>query len=111
MVKRNNFHYKTKKRLCIIMIKNEGEEEFIMRKYVAGNEKKIIDIYCNKCGKNIKVENNIVKEGVFSIDYKWGYFSRRDSEIHSFDLCEECYEELLNSFVIETEIVEGNEFL
>lgn len=90
--------------------KNEGED-FIMRKYTTAKEKKIIDIRCNKCGKNIKVENSIVKEGVFSVDYKWGYFSGMDSEIHSFDLCEECYKEVLKSFIIEPEIVEGNEFL
>lgn len=82
-----------------------------MRKYKTGNEKKIIDLCCNKCGKSIKVENNIVKEGVFSIDYKWGYFSDMDSEIHSFDLCEECYKEFIDGFIIEIEKAEGNEFL
>ena len=93
------------------MIKNEEEEEFIMRKYTAGKEKKIKDVCCNKCGKSIKVENNIVKEGVFSIDYKWGYFSGMDSEIHSFDICEECYKEFLKSFCIEVDSVDANEFL
>ena len=57
------------------------------------------------------MENGIVKEGVFSIDYKWGYFSEMDSEIHSFDLCEQCYKEFLDSFTIEAEKTEGNEFL
>lgn len=82
-----------------------------MRKYTSEKEKKIIDLKCNKCGKNIKVENNIVKEGVFSIDYKWGYFSEMDGEIHSFDLCEECYGEFLKSFIIDVAVDEGNEFL
>ena len=59
----------------------------------------------------MEVENNIVKEGVFSIDYKWGYFSEMDCEIHSFDLCEKCYKEFLDSFVIEADIEEGKEFL
>ena len=70
-----------------------------------------MQVNCDKCGRSIEVENGIVKEGIFSIDYKWGYFSGMDGEIHSFDLCEKCYKEFLESFIIDVEVVEGNEFL
>ena len=43
-------------------------------------------------------------EGVFSVDYTWGYFSDKDGERHSFDLCESCYDELLRTFRIPAEI-------
>lgn len=80
-----------------------------MRQYT--DEKLLINIKCNKCGKDINVENEIIKEGVFSVDYKWGYFSKKDGEIHSFDLCEECYEDFIKKFAIEVTCNEENEFL
>ena len=70
---------------------------------------KLLELKCNKCGKNIIVKNGIVQEGVFSIDYNWGYFSRRDGEIDSFDLCEECYNKITKEYVIPVEITENNE--
>lgn len=62
------------------------------------NEQKLSQVYCNKCGKNIKVKNGIIEEGVLSVDYKWGYFSNKDGKQHSFDLCEECYDEMIKLF-------------
>ncbi|MGN0382822.1 MAG: hypothetical protein ACI4DS_01025 [Eubacterium sp.] len=73
-----------------------------MRKYLEKTNNNL-DTYieklvCNKCGKEIKVVNGIVKEGVFMIDYDWGYFSHKDGERHSFDLCEECYNLMISEF-------------
>ena len=56
------------------------------------------ELYCNKCGKQIKVENEIIKEGSFSVDYRWDYFSNKDGRRHKFDLCENCYDEIVKSF-------------
>ena len=50
--------------------------------------------------------DSCAREGVFSVDYTWGYFSDKDGERHSFDLCESCYDELLRSFRIPAEIEE-----
>lgn len=61
-------------------------------------EEKLEKIYCNKCGREIKVENEIVKEGLFSVDYKWDYFSDKDGMKHSFDICEQCYNEIVKEF-------------
>lgn len=72
-------------------------------------EEKLEKIYCNKCGREIKVENEIVKEGLFSVDYKWDYFSNKDGMKHSFDICEQCYNEIVKDFkypVNETEYTE-----
>ncbi len=55
----------------------------------------LLEMSCDCCKRKIKVENGIVKEGVFSIDYAWGYFSKKDGEIHSIDLCEECYDRIM----------------
>lgn len=61
-------------------------------------------IVCNQCGKEIPVVNGREAEGVFQVDYVWGYFSEKDGERHTFDLCEKCYDELLCGFQIPAEI-------
>ena len=45
--------------------------------------------------------------GYFSLDIKkakvrkeWGYFSKRDLEVHEFAICESCYEKMIDQFVI-----------
>lgn len=66
-------------------------------------EKKLNTIICNKCKKEIKVINGIPQEDVLSIEKRWGYFSDKDNEVHRFELCEKCYDELINSFEIPVE--------
>jgi hypothetical protein len=61
-------------------------------------EEYLTEIYCNKCGKQIDLDNGIIAEGVFSADYKWGYFSNKDGVCHKFDLCEKCYDEITSKF-------------
>lgn len=77
-----------------------------MRQYQMKETKEIKKIICNKCGKEIPAVDGVPREGVFSVDYQWGYFSEKDGERHSFDLCEACYDELLKSFCIPAEIKE-----
>lgn len=57
-------------------------------------------ICCNSCGKVLKVENGILLEDAFEATKEWGYFSKRDMEIHQFNLCEECYEKMVSQFKI-----------
>ena len=77
-----------------------------MRQYQIKETKEIKKIICNQCGKEIPVVDGYPREGVFSVDQTWGYFSEKDGEHHSFDLCESCYDELLKSFLIPAEIEE-----
>lgn len=80
-----------------------------MRKY---NTDRIMEsIVCNKCGKEIKVVKGIAHEGVFHSAYQWDYFSEKDGEIHSFDLCEACYNEIVSGFVLKPEIAESTELI
>ena len=60
-------------------------------------DKKLTKVVCNNCGKNIKVNNSTIEEGVFFADYKWGYFSKKDGREDTFDLCEKCYDEMFPS--------------
>lgn len=68
-------------------------------------------VFCNKCGREILVENGIVKEGIYESKNEWGYFSRKDREIHSFDICEECYNKIISEFIIPIDIDEKKEVL
>ncbi len=66
---------------------------------------------CNACGKLIMIENNLLKEDVFEAVKEWGYFSKKDLEIHRFNLCEECYDRIISSFVIPVEVNVKNEVM
>ena len=60
-------------------------------------EQKII---CNKCGKEILFSGGMAKEDYLSVDKQWGYFSNKDTQTDSFDLCEECYDDFVKTFLI-----------
>lgn len=82
-----------------------------MRQYVNSDKKNLEKVVCNWCGRDLKLENGVVLEGVFPGEARWGYFSGKDGEIHSFDLCEACYDHLLKSFQIPATVEEETELL
>ena len=88
-------------------------------------DKKLTKVVCNNCGKNIKVNNSTIEEGVFFADYKWGYFSKnignndylrfhfskKDGREDTFDLCEKCYDEITEKFLYKIKIKNYTELL
>ena len=64
---------------------------------------KIEKIMCNKCGKEILVRGGVPQEDVLEVRKRWGYHSRKDNQVDCFDLCEDCYDELIRSFRIKME--------
>ena len=70
-----------------------------------------MDIYCNSCGRKLKVENGIQWEDAFEANKEWGYFSDWDTQIHRFNLCEECYKEITSRFQIPVEVRQKLEVL
>ena len=82
-----------------------------MRKYEDGQDRKLVRAVCNKCGRVLKVENGYLKEGCFSADAAFGYFSRKDGTVHCFDLCEDCYDEMISQFQVPVEEKEDTELL
>ena len=60
-------------------------------------------IICNKCGKELIVEKGIYHQDVLSVEKRWGYFSEKDNEVHTFDICESCYDEWIATFLIPIE--------
>jgi hypothetical protein len=82
-----------------------------MRKYENDSGSKLESAVCNKCGKTMNVERGMIKEGCFFVDTKFGYFSKKDGSRHRFDLCEECFDELLDSLSVPAEIIQDTEFI
>lgn len=73
--------------------------------------KKENKIFCNKCGKELKQQENMIREGYFSADVIFGYFSSKDGLRHRWELCESCYDGLTGSFQIPVEETEESELV
>lgn len=63
-------------------------------------QKTIKKIVCNKCGREIHFGKDQIQEDFLSVEKRWGYFSNKDNQVDCFDLCEECYDEFVSTFVI-----------
>ena len=74
-------------------------------------DERLTELYCNKCGKQIKIENEVIREVNFSVDYRCVFFSVNDVRRHKFDLCESCYDEIIKSFEYPIEEADYNEFV
>jgi ribosomal-protein-alanine N-acetyltransferase len=68
-------------------------------------------VICNQCGKELQVENGVVMEGHFHSEYAFGYFSRKDGQVYSLDLCEDCFDAWIKGFKEPVQITEMKEFL
>lgn len=88
----------------------QGEKgEVNMRKYKSDGQ--LESVVCNCCAKKLVVKAGIVREGVMGINHAWDFFSEKDGEIHHFDLCESCYDELVQGFRIPVDVEEQIEML
>ena len=59
----------------------------------------------------LSVKNGILEEECIRAETPFGFFSRKDGQIHRFDLCEDCYDRLTKAFRIPIEIEERTEVL
>ena len=66
-------------------------------------------IFCNVCGRQLHMENNILLEDAFEARKQWGDFSKKDTTLHSFVICEECYDKMVEKFAIPPEVIDVTE--
>ncbi len=66
---------------------------------------------CNSCGKKTDNEQGIEKEDMLAVVKDWGYFSKKDTERHSFCICEACYDKWISGFKIPPKVEERTEIL
>ena len=60
-------------------------------------QEEVVDgIYCDCCGKPIDVGNH----EYLHIDKDWGQFSKHDNNNDEFDICEDCYYKIADTFKI-----------
>lgn len=64
-----------------------------------------VEQICNKCGKVIVDESDYVGN-YFSTRFSFGYGSDFDLETHQIDLCDECFDELIKTFKINSKVEE-----
>lgn len=82
-----------------------------MRKYYQNGENVLTEVICNGCGKKIIVDKGIASEDYIRVEKMWGYFSEKDGEYHSWELCEQCYDRIVSQFVLPMEKKIENELL
>lgn len=80
-----------------------------MRKYSENGA--LRRVVCNCCGHSVQCAGGILKEEFFSARVSWGYFSDRDGQKDAWDLCQNCYDRLTESFQIAPEISEETELM
>ncbi len=71
-----------------------------MRAYSEAKEAVLISAVCNCCGRELLVENGILKEESIECKHTFGYFSGKDGQTEEFDLCEPCYDKIIGKFKI-----------
>lgn len=80
-----------------------------MQRIQKGMEEGQAELICNCCGRSLKKTEQVLLEDVCSVRVQWGYFSRKDGENHSFELCEECYDRITQEFVIPPRVEQRTE--
>ncbi|MBS4960904.1 MAG: hypothetical protein KHZ62_08840 [Clostridiales bacterium] len=65
-----------------------------------GEKKVVAEIKCNCCGNQIPKIHDEYFQDHLHVEKNWGYFSDHDGHRDVFDLCEDCYFRLLQSFII-----------
>ena len=68
-------------------------------------------VKCNQCGRVLRIEKGILKEDALIIKKEWGYFSKKDLEVHELVLCEACYDKWIRGFVLSVRISDKQEVL
>ena len=68
-------------------------------------------IICNQCGQEINKNDFGYFEDHLSVSKTWGFGTAIDGETHKFDLCFNCYTDLIGKFKFppETNIIEKAE--
>lgn len=67
------------------------------------------EVVCNVCGRALKMEKGILMEDAFEAKKQWGYFSKKDATLHSFLICEDCYDKMVAQFAIPPTVEEVTE--
>lgn len=76
----------------------------IKYKKVQKEDIEIEDIICNKCGKSMNTECGFIGLEDAKVRGHYSSTNLKDYHTYSFSLCEECLEQLFNTFKISVDI-------
>lgn len=70
-----------------------------MKKYKKVLKNEISDVICDVCSRSCLKSPGVPYSSEFaSLNAEWGYWSRKDGQNASLDLCEDCFDKII-SFV------------
>ena len=78
---------------------------------VYSDQKELVEVVCNCCRKKMLVENGFFKEECIHVEHDFGFFGTKDGQSQRFDLCEDCYRKITESFSVPVEEWERKELL
>ena len=78
---------------------------------VYSDQKELVEVVCNCCRKKMLVENGFLKEECIHVEHDFGFFGTKDGQSQRFDLCEDCYRKITESFSVPVEEWERKELL
>ena len=61
-------------------------------------------IMCNQCGQDIVRDRFGYFQDYLAIEKGWGYHSPYDGEVHSMDICQDCYKQWVAGFKIPPQV-------
>ena len=68
-----------------------------MRKYKKVLKNDLSDIVCDFCSQSCTKQGEDVETAEFAvINAQWGYWSRKDGENCSLDVCENCFDKIMS---------------
>lgn len=68
-----------------------------MRTYKQKTIKVFDNIYCDVCGISCTITEPCIEHEYAKIEATWGYFSHQDGTQYDIELCEHCFNEVLQS--------------
>lgn len=66
-----------------------------MKLYTEKTIKAIDSIYCDGCGKTCTITEPVHEHEYATLEATWGYFSNQDGTQYNIELCETCFDEVL----------------
>lgn len=68
-----------------------------MREYKKILKNELSDVVCDICSRScLKSEGDMNSAEFAVVNAQWGYWSRKDGENSSLDLCEDCFDKIMS---------------
>lgn len=67
-----------------------------MKLYAEKTIQAIDSIYCDACGKSCTITEPVHEHEYATIESTWGYFSNQDGTQYDIQICESCFNEVID---------------